>query len=465
MIRSHLLIFIGCLCAHGTVSAYADPLNSITCGSLKIQTDSYVIQYGETALGDIGQLTQYLNAQFAVSYSQTFYLDALSECNLVNTSIKFNGSTSASYVSFGKRSQYLMGTSDFTIEAWVKYPMPPAAGVHSIVANQDYFGGGGNAVTGFNLCISERKLLFVVGDGSNYSSIISQTLPSVNQWHHVVALRIGNQASDFKIFVDGIEIATTVHHQGLTDGNIDQDGVEDLKIGSRTGSFDDGYFIGDINEVRIYKRALSAAEIVSGYNEGCPASPVNLSSLVLWVPFNEGQNTSIADISSFGATGSIAGIPAWSMGTNSSTCINEERIISPAFCESLYCDGENIGIGTRDTKGYRLAVAGSIIAERVKVATQSKWADFVFEDGYDLDNLSEVERFINKNRHLPGIPTAEKVKEEGYDMNELDVQLLKKIEELTLYLIQQNKEILQLKKELAEMSESKSKMESQPINK
>jgi hypothetical protein len=105
----------------------------------------------------------------------------------------------------------------------------------------------------------------------------------------------------------------------------------------------------------------------------------------------------------------------------------------------------NVGIGTSNTQGYMFAVAGSMVAESVKVELEGNWPDFVFEKNYTLLSLKEVEAFINKNGHLPNVPSAEEVKNNGIDLGEMDATLLQKIEELTLHSIQQQKEIESLK--------------------
>lgn len=104
----------------------------------------------------------------------------------------------------------------------------------------------------------------------------------------------------------------------------------------------------------------------------------------------------------------------------------------------------NVGIQTRNTNGYQLAVDGTIGAREITVNTQS-WADYVFKEDYNLRSLKEVENHINEFGHLPEIPTTEEVMENGVDLGEMNVLLLKKIEELTLYVIQQQKEIDSLK--------------------
>jgi len=99
----------------------------------------------------------------------------------------------------------------------------------------------------------------------------------------------------------------------------------------------------------------------------------------------------------------------------------------------------NLGIGTADTQGFKLGVNGKIIAEEVKVATYNNWSDFVFDKAYHLPTLQEVEQHIQEKGHLKDIPSAEEVKKNGFYLGEMDSKLLQKIEELTLYIIQQEK--------------------------
>ena len=105
----------------------------------------------------------------------------------------------------------------------------------------------------------------------------------------------------------------------------------------------------------------------------------------------------------------------------------------------------NVGIGTTNTQGYLLAVAGSMVTEGVKVELEGNWPDFVFEPSYDLPSLSHIEKYIQSNGHLPDIPSAEDVAENGIELGEMNAKLLQKIEELTLHTIQQQKELDSLK--------------------
>ncbi len=89
--------------------------------------------------------------------------------------------------------------------------------------------------------------------------------------------------------------------------------------------------------------------------------------------------------------------------------------------------------------------AKKIVTQEVIVSADGNTADFVFDDDYNLRDLGEVEAFIKENRHLPDIPKAEIMKAEGVNLAEMNKLLLMKLEELTLYMIRQQKEIDQLK--------------------
>ena len=107
----------------------------------------------------------------------------------------------------------------------------------------------------------------------------------------------------------------------------------------------------------------------------------------------------------------------------------------------------NVGIGTATPGIYKLAVEGTIGARKVRV-TQLAWADYVFEPTYQLLSLQQVEAFIKRYKHLPEVPSAKEVEENGIDIGENQTILLKKIEELTLYMIEQNKKLGTLQKEM-----------------
>lgn len=99
---------------------------------------------------------------------------------------------------------------------------------------------------------------------------------------------------------------------------------------------------------------------------------------------------------------------------------------------------------------FKLYVAKGIMTEKIKVTLRSSsdWSDYVFEDNYNLLPLDKVEQHIEEKGHLPNVPSAEEVAKEGIDVAKMDAKLLEKIEELTLYVIEQNKRIKALETKL-----------------
>lgn len=115
-----------------------------------------------------------------------------------------------------------------------------------------------------------------------------------------------------------------------------------------------------------------------------------------------------------------------------------------------YINGGNLLINktSQTNTSYKLDVEGKIRANEIVVNTTG--ADFVFEPAYNLPKLEFVEQFIRENRHLPEIPSAAVMQEEGMSVGELNTKLLQKVEELTLYLIEQNKRIEYLESKIEE---------------
>jgi hypothetical protein len=99
-----------------------------------------------------------------------------------------------------------------------------------------------------------------------------------------------------------------------------------------------------------------------------------------------------------------------------------------------------LGIGTTDPGSFKLAVNGKIWSQEVNVAMTNPGPDYVFEKDYDLLSLSELETYINQNKHLPEVPSAKEMEAEGLNLKEMNLLLLKKVEELTLHLIEMKKE-------------------------
>ena len=109
---------------------------------------------------------------------------------------------------------------------------------------------------------------------------------------------------------------------------------------------------------------------------------------------------------------------------------------------NIFASG-NIGVGTTDTKGFKLAVNGKILSKGLKVQMEG-WSDFVFDDKYKVATLEETEKYILKHKHLKDVPSEKEVLLNGIEVGEMNKILLQKIEELTLQLIEVNKKVNQL---------------------
>jgi len=171
------------------------------------------------------------------------------------------------------------------------------------------------------------------------------------------------------------------------------------------------------------------------------ASAYNLG----WINFNGYNGTSFLTSSSIRSLTS----ELWSStGRGSYLSFYTTNAGTTSMLERLRIDDNgNIGIGT-STPDNKLDVLGTIRANEVIVETG--WADYVFQDDYKLKPLSEVEAFIKENKHLPSLPSATKIQEKGAHVAELMTKMMEKIEELTLYSIEQKKEIDELKRRLDE---------------
>jgi hypothetical protein len=113
-----------------------------------------------------------------------------------------------------------------------------------------------------------------------------------------------------------------------------------------------------------------------------------------------------------------------------------------------YLNSSGLLVGTTTAAtGYMVSVNGKIMCEELKVQDSGSWPDYVFDKSYQLNSLHEVEKYIEENNHLPGIPNACTVEENGVEIGNMQKLLLQKIEELTLYMIDADKRIKALETE------------------
>ena len=173
-----------------------------------------------------------------------------------------------------------------------------------------------------------------------------------------------------------------------------------------------------------------------------------------YMAFGRGGIDNSIFIKSSGNVGIATETPAHTLDVNGALNATEIRLNGEIFNPTVWAQSGTdinylqgtVGIGTATVPtGYRLAVDGNIVAEEIQIQLSDTWPDYVFEEDYDLKPLSEVEAFVKANKHLPDVPSASEVVSEGQRLGEINAILLKKVEELTLYVIQLNNEINKLK--------------------
>lgn len=176
------------------------------------------------------------------------------------------------------------------------------------------------------------------------------------------------------------------------------------------------------------------------------------------------NNTAIGQYAGYNAKGSnnvfIGNTAGYNTSGDNKLCIANTITTTPLiwgdFVSSQLKLNGRVGVGGVTTfptaagganlTNYQLFVKGGVLAEEVRVATT--WADYVFEDNYALPTLEEVECFIAENGHLPNVPSAKQVAEEGISLGDIAKVQQEKIEELTLYVIEQKKALKEQQSEI-----------------
>jgi hypothetical protein len=208
---------------------------------------------------------------------------------------------------------------------------------------------------------------------------------------------------------------------------------------------------------------LTVAGIATVTNPLGSTGPVT-GALVVTGGVGIGENLNVGNTGTFGNNLRVSTAPSLSLDLNTDATGNifhsaGANLDLNTFDNHLFINSTGSGkvaIGTIETPGslddgsvdidnYRLFVRGGILADEVRVRTN--WADYVFEENYQLPPLEAVKAFINKHKRLPSMPSARQVESGGLNLGEANVLQQEKIEELFLYLIDMNEEIKALKLE------------------
>ncbi|WP_341226349.1 hypothetical protein [uncultured Arcticibacterium sp.] len=220
-----------------------------------------------------------------------------------------------------------------------------------------------------------------------------------------------------------------------------------MAIGRNSLSYNEGIANVAVGDAALQKNTTGAYNIAIGQN----AMSQNLTG---------SNNTIIGRSAGYNSTGSRNVLIGYSAGYNETGSDKLYVAASNTATPLIYGDfsAKFVSIGDVDpakrasantSGGYNLLVKGGILTEKVKVALASSadWADYVFADDYKLMPLSDVEKFVNENNHLPNVPSADQMAANGLEVAETSKMFMEKIEELTLYMIELNKEVKSLKAE------------------
>lgn len=220
---------------------------------------------------------------------------------------------------------------------------------------------------------------------------------------------------------EGNSTGTLNNFYGMAIGSLG--GVSGFSNGTTTINNTYGLFIGDItagNQTNVPYSVYASDEETNNFFAGNVGIGTDLT--------NNPNNYKLDVNGTINATDVlINGLPI-SNSTNTWDQVNDD----------LHYTLGNVGIGTAEIpEGYSLAVDGKAIMEQVKVQLSGdwEWPDYVLQEGYDLLSLKDTKEYIRKNGTLPEIPSAKEIQENGIDLGDMNLRLLKKIEELTLYQI------------------------------
>jgi hypothetical protein len=297
--------------------------------------------------------------------------------------------------------------------------------------------------------------VYIHGDGrvgfSTYAptgsinDFFGNTIVNDGQWHHITTIYDG---TDKHIYVDGVLDATISNPHGGSGLGKATTRFGFIGDGSEATSFNGNknniHYNGDISELRIWSRVLSPEEVDANKLPGTPDGTE--AGLFAYYTFDNGLAGDLA-VNNFDGTSFNDPIFNNTDGAGGSGTSTGDSNFWTQIGSNITFNSGDVGIGTSTIpSGYKLAVDGKIIAEEIKVKISGDWPDYVFTKNYKLPSLEEVEKHIKEKGHLINVPSALEVETNGLELGEMNRILLEKIEELTLYILEQEKRIELLEK-------------------
>lgn len=389
---------------------------------------------------------------------------------------EFNFAGSGNAINLGRPAQlnFLPGTDEFTIMGFLGSGVPTTGSFVSKGVNFDNFQ--------YQVDITSNRYWTSIGDTYGY---LDSTMGLIDENQHFTLVVY---QSEIKLYLDGQLIQTKANSVGT--GTIDVDVLIGAKRNNESTNSGIGYeYAEHLRNIGIFSKALSATEIQNIYNDltssgsdtQAPIAPAltsgsytdttlnlswsgatdNIGVTGYRVYKNGVLETTLGNVGTYQVTGLTAStgynfnVSALDASGNESVFSNQVSITTNATSggggtSSVWTENSgvvsytgDVAVGTASVPaGYKLAVEGKIRTREVRV-DQDNWPDYVFSKDHKLPTLEEIEQYIMAKGHLPNMPSASEVETNGIALGEMNRLLLEKIEELTLYILQQEEVLSQ----------------------